>query len=59
MHTLDTEFEYSWDRKKIRYRKSIETVLSKYKHRMELIRTVIGLVVLGIQLVIVYHLLSK
>jgi hypothetical protein len=59
MHTIDTEFEYSWDRKKFKYRKSIESTLSRYKHRMELVRTLIGVVVLGIQVVILYHLLTK
>jgi hypothetical protein len=39
--------------------RSFETKLSKYKHRMEFLRTIIGVVVLGIQIVIVYHLLTK
>jgi hypothetical protein len=38
---------------------SIEEKLAKYKHRMELIRTGIGIIVLVLQLVIVYNLLTK
>jgi hypothetical protein len=37
----------------------LEYKLSKYKHRMELIRTAIGIVVLIFQMVIVYNLLTK
>jgi hypothetical protein len=37
----------------------IEERISKYKNRMELVRTVIGIVVLGIQIIILTHLLSK
>jgi len=38
---------------------SFEDNLSKYKHRMELIRTLIGFIVLGIQIFIVYRLYTK
>ena len=40
-------------------KQSLESKLSKYKNRMELLRTVIGVIVLGLQLVIVYNLLKK
>ena len=67
---METEYDYyttqSFFDKVIRYkipvgdkRKSLEERLSGYKNRMELLRTVIGVIVLGIQLVIVYHLLTK
>lgn len=36
-----------------------EYKLGKYKYRMEFIRTVIGIAVLGLQIVIVYNLLTK
>jgi hypothetical protein len=42
-----------------RRKPTFEERLGKYKNRMELIRTLIGLVVLGIQIVILYHLISK
>jgi hypothetical protein len=32
--------------------KNLEQKLSKYKNRMELLRTIIGVIVLGIQIVI-------
>ena len=38
---------------------NIEYKLGKYKNRMELIRTSIGVVVLILQIVIVYNLLTK
>jgi hypothetical protein len=56
-------FDYSWNSptprqlKRIQLR-SLETRLEKYKNRMELTRTVIGVIVLAIQIVIVYHLLT-
>jgi hypothetical protein len=37
---------------------TLEERLSKYKHRMELLRTIIGTVVLGIQLIILYQLVT-
>ena len=37
-------------------KKSFEEKLGNYKNRMELIRTLIGLLVLGIQFFILYHL---
>jgi hypothetical protein len=37
----------------------LEEKLQKYKNRMELIRTLIGLIVLGIQILIVFNLLTK
>jgi hypothetical protein len=39
--------------------RNLEQKLSKYKNRMELLRTMIGVIVLGIQIVILIHLLSK
>jgi hypothetical protein len=39
--------------------KNAEQKLAKYKSRMELIRTMIGVIVLGIQIVILINLLSK
>jgi hypothetical protein len=38
---------------------NIEYKLGKYKNRMELIRTAIGVVVLVFQVIIVYNLLTK
>ena len=38
---------------------NLEDKLSKYKFRMELLRTSIGVVVLIIQLIILNHLLSQ
>jgi hypothetical protein len=38
---------------------NLEDKLSKYKFRMELLRTGIGVVVLIIQLIILNHLLSQ
>jgi hypothetical protein len=35
---------------------TFEEKLDKYKNRMEFLRTMIGLIVLGIQIVIVFHL---
>jgi hypothetical protein len=40
-------------------RKSFEERLVPYKNRMELVRTSIGVVVLIIQFIILYHLLGK
>ena len=40
-------------------RKSFEYWCSQYKNRMEFIRTIIGITVLVIQIVIVYHLITK
>ena len=37
-------------------KRSFENKLGKYKNRMELVRTLIGLVVLCIQFFILYHL---
>jgi len=37
---------------------SLEEKLDMYTNRMELVRTVIGIVVLGIQIVILHHLLA-
>lgn len=42
-----------------RQKRTLEQNLEKYKNRMELIRTVIGFIVLGLQFVIVYHLYTK
>jgi len=39
--------------------KNLEQKLSKYKNRMELIRTIIGIIVLIIQIIIVVNLLNK
>jgi hypothetical protein len=39
--------------------KNLEQKLSKYKNRMEFLRTIIGVVVLGIQIIILIQLLSK
>jgi hypothetical protein len=39
--------------------KNLEQKLSKYKNRMEFLRTMIGIIVLGIQIVILINLLSK
>jgi hypothetical protein len=38
---------------------NLEDKLSKYKNRMELLRTSIGVVVLIIQIIILTHLLSQ
>lgn len=38
--------------------KILETKLSDYKHIMELIRTIIGLIVLVFQSLILYHILK-
>ena len=43
----------------IRRKPSFEQKLNKYKNRMEFIRTVIGIIVLMIQFVIVYNLITK
>jgi len=50
----DYEFDYYH-----RNKKTLEQRLEKYRNRMELIRTIIGVVVLGIQIVILYHLINK
>lgn len=39
--------------------KNLEQKLYKYKNRMELLRTIIGVIVLGIQIVILINLLNK
>ena len=39
--------------------KNLEQKLTKYKNRMEFLRTMIGVIVLGIQIVILIHLLNK
>ena len=39
--------------------KNLEQKLAKYKNRMEFLRTMIGVVVLGIQIIILIQLLSK
>ena len=39
--------------------KNLEQKLTKYKNRMEFLTTMIGVVVLGIQIVILVHLLNK
>ena len=56
-------FEYSWNSttpKQIKRTLAppLEKRLEKYKNRMELTRTVIGVIVLAIQIAIVYHLLT-
>jgi hypothetical protein len=56
-------FEYSWNSPAPKQIKStlappLEKRLEKYKNRMELTRTVIGVIVLAIQIAIVYHLLT-
>lgn len=38
--------------------KTFEQKLEKYKHTMEFIRTIIGFIVLGIQIIILYNLLN-
>lgn len=53
------EFAYNYTTNTTPTKVSFEKKLEKCKHRMELIRTVIGVVVLGIQIVIVYHLLKN
>jgi len=40
-------------------RTNLEQKLERYKNRMELVRTSIGVVVLLIQIIILYHLLSN
>lgn len=40
-------------------RPTFEERLSKRKHTMEFIRTMIGFIVLGIQMFILYHLAGK
>ncbi len=57
-------FNYSWNSPTPRpleriQDQSLETRLEKYKNRMELTRTVIGVTVLALQIVIVYHLLTN
>jgi hypothetical protein len=46
-------------KKKYTNKPPLEERLEKYKNRMELVRTVIGMIVLGIQFIIVYHLFTK
>jgi hypothetical protein len=43
----------------LRRKPTLEQRLSRYKNRMEFIRTVIGVIVLAIQFVIVYNLITK
>lgn len=38
---------------------NLEEKLSKYKHRMELIRTLIGVILLSLQICIFFHLITK
>ena len=40
-------------------KESFEEKLSKYKHTMEFVRTIIGFIVLGIQIFILYHLINN
>jgi hypothetical protein len=42
-----------------RKKPTFEERLGKYKNRMELIRTCIGVVVLVVQFIILYHLLTN
>ena len=57
------EYDYGYEitpiATKVSYKRPLEKRLEKYKNRMELIRTIIGVAVLGIQIVIVYHLLTN
>lgn len=39
--------------------KNIEASIRKWHYRLELIRTVIPLITLGLQLIILYHILGK
>lgn len=50
----ETDFEYVFKEKE-----SFEQKLAKHKHTMELVRTVIGVIVLTIQIIILYNLLTK
>lgn len=45
--------------KHMRRKPTLEEKLAKYKNRMELVRTSIGVVVLIIQFIILYHLLTN
>jgi hypothetical protein len=56
---MNEGYEIDYNYPTIRVIKSFENKLSKYKHRMEFLRTMIGIVVLGMQIVIVYHLLTN
>lgn len=38
---------------------NFEKKLEKYKHRMEFVRTLIGVVVLAIQIIILHNLITK
>lgn len=40
-------------------KENIEQRLEKYKNRMELVRTIIGIIVLCIQILIVFNLFRK
>ena len=40
-------------------KENLEQRLEKYKNRMELVRTIIGVIVLGIQVLIVFNLFRK
>ena len=40
-------------------RTNLEQKLERYKNRLELVRTTIGVVVLLIQIIILYHLLTN
>jgi hypothetical protein len=51
-----SEGDYMYDYEFITKVETFEDKLSKYKNRMEFIRTVIGFIVLGIQIFILFHL---
>lgn len=55
MYTEEDFPRHLYNRKKLTF----EERLGKYKNRMELIRTGIGVVVLVIQIIILHHLLTK
>ena len=38
---------------------NLEEKLGKYKNRMELVRTIIGLILLSLQICIFYHLMTE
>lgn len=56
---MNEGFEIDYHYTPVKFKRSFETKLGKYKNRMEFLRTMIGVIVLGIQIVIVYHLLTK
>lgn len=49
------DYDYSSTPTKIRF----EDKISQYKHTMEFIRTIIGFIVLGIQVFVLYRLYTK